>query len=188
MRIIAIYLAVLLGSIVTPQAESASARNLRGNRQLEGECIGIEDGLWRPSPGCKGGAYCSEGLPFYLHSCGPPRYQEGFLFDEASQSCRPAEIAKCNRPWYSIGLIVNEALESDAEQNTEVTGVSEEVAEEESDEREETNTNLKLHDMLEARMCETEDEKSKFKQCKRTMCRKEDLECRENCRKESCNW
>ena len=99
--------AIILGLVATTQA-AATSQKLRG-RNLEGECEGVENGVWVPSPGCRGAVWCFDGGPYFLYPC-----SEDKRYDEESGGCIPADQVTCGRqPWASLNSPVSDAV-SDA--------------------------------------------------------------------------
>lgn len=84
--------------------------------------------------------------------------EEGQRYDEEKGGCRPRELVSCTRPWASLGIA------SDAPEE-----------EDEEDDKEE-------------RRCNTAEEKAAYKMCKKTNCTQGDVECKETCRNDNCNW
>mmetsp|Transcript_2831 Transcript_2831/g.6554 ORF Transcript_2831/g.6554 Transcript_2831/m.6554 type:complete len:152 (-) Transcript_2831:259-714(-) len=97
--------AIILGLVATTQV-AATSQKLRG-RNLEGECEGVENGAWVPSPGCRGAAWCFGGGPYFLYPC-----SEDKRYDEKSGGCLPANEVECVT-WASLNAAVSDAV-SDA--------------------------------------------------------------------------
>ena len=150
--------AIIIGFVAAQAA--ATSQKLRG-RNLEGECEGVGNGVWVPTPGCKGAVFCFQDGPFFLYPCSDDK-----RYDEAFGGCRPAAVVTCSRqPWASIYTIVSDAV-SDALDNVDQTA-----------------TNI--------RRCDTYEEKLAFKECKRDNCEKDadDVDkCKADCRTKHCGW
>lgn len=157
--------AIIIG-LVASQASAATANNnrkLRG-RALEGECEGIGNGTWRPSPGCKGAVWCFNNGPFFLYPC-----EDDQLYDEDSGACRSATTVTCRNSWSSI-VAVSDAVKGALDDN-------EDVGEGNNDEGDKDK-----------RMCDNDAEKRAFKACKKNNCVHGDEACKTKCREDSCEW
>ena len=207
--------AIAIG-LATSGVTTNESKQLRGgkanqqHRALEGECVGVPDGEWRPTPGCHGAALCIGEATFFLYPCNE---EEGFLYDEAMGGCAPAAEVTCNVGWESIGLDAGNAEDgetgdgdsgaSDAdtaeagdgeEEDTEGVTEGDTVASDGTEATADANTAEIVDDTVEKvkRMCNTLEEKTYFKACKKANCvglREAELEvCKEECRVKECKY
>jgi hypothetical protein len=192
--------AIVISLAASGSAAAAAAnykkKQLRGananqqHRSLEGECTGVPNGEWRPTPGCHGAALCMNGEEFFLYPCNE---EEGFLYDEARGGCAPKAEVKCSIGWDSIGV---QAVEIGDVTDGETVDADADVGDADGqentieDSEEVTGDNADVADKKEKRICNTLQEKTYFKACKKTHCvglRDELLEeCKEKCREQEC--
>lgn len=103
----AIVISLAASGVAAVAAAHNKKRQLRGgnpnqqHRSLEGECVGVPNGQWRPTPGCHGAALCMNDEEFFLYPCNE---EEGFLYDEARGGCAPKAEVVCKVGWESIGV------------------------------------------------------------------------------------
>ena len=103
----AIVISLAASGVVAAAAAHNKKKQLRGgkpnqqHRSLEGECVGVPSGQWRPTPGCHGAALCINDETFFLYPCNE---EEGFLYDEARGGCAPEAEVTCTVGWESIGV------------------------------------------------------------------------------------
>ena len=215
--------AIVIG-LATSGVTVAALRGGKANQQhraLEGECVGVPDGEWRPTPGCHGAALCIGESTFFLYPCNE---EEGYLYDETMGGCAPAAGVTCTVGWESIGLDVGNVGDgetgdgdsgasdasdaSDADMAEAGDGEGEDQGEEEDTEGDAegdtvANDGIEASDAdteeivvdtveKEKRMCNTLEEKTSFKACKKTNCvglRDAELEvCKEDCRVKECTY
>ena len=125
----AIVISLAASGVAAVAAAHNKKRQLRGrntnqqHRSLEGECVGVPNGQWRPTPGCHGAALCMNDEEFFLYPCNE---EEGFLYDEARGGCAPKAEVTCNVGWESIGVEGDNAGDSQAGDEEDETGEEEE--------------------------------------------------------------
>ena len=190
--------AIAIG-LATSGVTTNESKQLRGgkanqqHRALEGECVGVPDGEWRPTPGCHGAALCIGEATFFLYPCNE---EEGFLYDEAMGGCAPAAGVTCTVGWQSIGLDAGNVEDGEAG-DEEATGGDAEgdtVASDGTEATSDANAAESVDDTVEKvkRMCNTLEEKTYFKACKKANCvglRDAELEvCKEECRVKECTY
>ena len=137
----AIVISLAASGVAAVAAANNKKSQLRGgnanqqHRSLEGECVGVPNGQWRPTPGCHGAALCMNDEEFFLYPCNE---EEGFLYDEARGGCAPKAEVKCNVGWESIGVEGDSA--GDGEGGDREGEIGEDVSEEDAadDNQEET--------------------------------------------------
>ena len=235
----AIVISLAASGVAAVAAAHNKKRQLRGrntnqqHRSLEGECVGVPNGQWRPTPGCHGAALCMNDEEFFLYPCNE---EEGFLYDEARGGCAPKAEVTCNVGWESIGVEGDSAGDSQAGDEEGETGEEEDTGdaaegetgdateEETADATEEETADADINtgsdadseiiDVTDAvednsdgteeaadgetgnekekRMCNTMEERTYFKACKKLHCvglRDEPLEdCKEMCRLQECTY
>ena len=219
----AIVISLAASGVAAVAAANNKKRQLRGgnpiqqHRSLEGECVGIPNGQWRPTPGCHGAALCMNDEEFFLYPCNE---EEGFLYDEARGGCAPKAEVTCKVGWESIGVEGDSAGDGEAGDGEGETGEEEETADATEDETADadadtgSDTDSETVDIADAvednsdgteeaadgetgnekekRMCNMMEERTYFKACKKLHCvglTDEPLEdCKEMCRLQECTY